>query len=454
MSVAFLERRYYSELLLNYKPLGTDRKIQQPIKILRVICQRPYFTGSGINLINLTKKTNEKSIEQFIVFGQPADQEFPLKDIIDLDHVNWVSFQGKDDSIRCDVNFLIPGMSDQMPYMSTKFSDFSHQMLESYLTAFAKKLKDVVDHFKPNLIHSHHLWLVSALCRVLFPEIPMLTSCHNTGLRQIVLAKHLKKFIVNPIKDIDAIAVQNEEQKKKIVKLFNFEKIEKLYLIGQGINTDIFFPLEQNLEKNCYSIIYVGKLSYSKGVPQLIQAFKEILEETRENLELKIVGSGKGPERDEIVKLASGFKEKIHFLGQINQEELAEHLRMSDIFILPSFYDSIPKVLLESLATGCRAIITDLPGIQESITRGCGENDIVQYIKRPRMKSIDKPLEEDIPDFIKNIKEKIRFQLSCIKDCKNETYYSKKVRDVFSWQALFERYLKLYNSFIDRNPIE
>ena len=449
-----MERRYYSELLLNYKPYTTERKIHPPIKILRIICQRPYFTGSGINLINLTKKTSEKEIDQFIVFGQPAGQEFPLKDIIDNDHVKWVTFQGTNDSIQCDVNFPVPGMSDQMPYRSTKFSDFSLEMLESYLMSFAEKLRDAVDQFKPNLIHSHHLWLVSALCRVLFPEIPMITSCHNTGLRQMVLAKHLKKFIVNPIKDIDAIAVQNEEQEKKIVKLFNFKKNQKLHIIGQGINTDIFYPLEQNLEKSCYSIVYVGKLSNSKGVPQLIQAFKEILEETSENLELKIVGSGKGSERDEIVKLAAGFKERIHFLGQINQEELAEHLRMSDIFILPSFYDSIPKVLLESLATGCRAIITDLPGIQESITRGCGENDIVQYIKRPRMKSIDKPLEEDIPDFIKNIKEKIRFQLSCIKDCKDVTIYSEKVRDAFSWQALFEKYLKLYNSFIERNPIE
>jgi len=452
--VAFLEQGYYSELLLNYKSRGTERKIQPPIKILRVLCQRPYFTGSGVNFINLTKKTSEIGIAQFIIFGQPADQEFPLKDIIDIDHSKWVSFQGKDESILCDVNFPVPGMSDQMPYMSTKFSDFSLEMLESYLAAFAEKLEVAVDQFNPNLIHSHHLWLVSALSRVLFPEIPMITSCHNTGLRQMVLAKHLKKFVVNPIKDIDAIAIQNDEQEKIILKHFEFEKTDKFHTIGQGVNTDVFYPLEQNLEKSYYSIVYVGKLSYSKGVPQLIQAFKEILKETRENLELKLVGSGSGPERDDIIKMAAGLKKKIHFLGQINQEELAEHLRTSDIFILPSFYDSIPKVLLESLATGCRAIITDLPGIRETITRGCGENDIVQYIKSPRMESIDKPLEGDIPDFIKNIKEKIKFQLSCIKDCKNVNYYSKKVRDEFSWQVLFEKYLKIYNSFTDVHQIE
>lgn len=449
--MAFLERGYYSELLLNYKPRGIERKIQPPIKILRVICQRPYFTGSGVNFINLTKKTLEKAIDQFIIFGQPADQEFPLKDIIDIDHSKWVSFQGKDDSIQCDVNFPVPGMSDQMPYKSTKFSDFSLEMLESYLVAFAEKLKIAVDQFNPNLIHSHHLWLVSALSRVLFPEIPMITSCHNTGLRQLVLAKHLKKFIINPIKDIDAIAIQNEEQKKNILKHFVIENTDKFHAIGQGINTDIFFPPVQFSHKNSYSLIYVGKLSHAKGVPQLIQAFKEILEETDDNLELKLVGSGSGSERDEIIKMAVDFKNKIHFLGQINQEELANQLRKSDIFILPSFYDSIPKVLLESLATGCRAIITDLPGIQDTINKGCGESDIIQYIKRPKMESVDKPLKEDLPDFISRIKKKIQFQISCIKECKEVDNYSVKVREIFSWQALFEKYLKLYNSFVDGN---
>jgi len=447
--VILLKQSYYSELLLNYKPINRKRRIQKPFKILRVICQRPYFTGSGINLINLTRKTSEKGIEQFIVFGQPNDQEFPLNDIINIDHTKWVKFQGKDNSIQSDVNFPIAGMSDQMPYKSSKFSDFSLEMLESYLAAFAEKLKAAMEQFNPNLIHSHHLWLVSALCRVLFPEIPMITSCHNTGLRQIVLAKHLKKFIINPIKDIDLIAVQNEEQKKNIVKNYEFKKIEKFRIIGQGINTDIFYPSEQISEKKSYSLIYVGKLSYSKGVPQLIRAFKEILEETGDNLELKLVGSGSGSEKDEIFKMAAGLKERIHFLGQINQGELANQLRMSDIFILPSFYDSIPKVLLESLATGCRAIITDLPGIQDTITKGCGENDIIQYIKRPRMESIDKPLEEDIPGFINNIKDKIKYQLSCVKDCENLKNFSEKIRYEFSWQALFDKYLKLYKSFLD-----
>ncbi|MFX1274468.1 MAG: glycosyltransferase family 4 protein [Promethearchaeota archaeon] len=412
-----------------------------------MICQRPYFTGSGINLINLTNNTAEKRIEQFLIFGQPVDNGYPLKVIIDEKYVNWVKFQSDDSSIKCDVNFPVAGMSDQMPYFSSKFSDFTLEMLESYLHAFAEKLKIAIEQFQPNIIHSHHLWLVSALCRALFPKIPMVTSCHNTGLRQIVLAEHLKKFVINPIKDIDIIAVQSEEQKQGIIKSYNFEKFDNFHIIGQGINTDLFHPLKQKPEKKSYSIIYVGKLNNSKGVPQLIQAYKEVLKEIDLDLRLYLAGSGIGDEKDEIVKMASSLEDKICFLGQVNQEDLAEYLRKSDIFILPSFYDSIPKVLLESLASGCRAIITDLPGIQETITRCCGENDVVQYIDRPKMESIDKPLKEELPNFINGIKQKLKLQLSYINNDVRIESFSEKVRKIFSQDVLFEKFLKIYNSF-------
>ncbi len=449
-----LELGYYSQLLLNYKPLSIKKRVQSPLKILRVICQRPYFTGSGINLINLITETRGKEIEQFIVFGQPADQEFPLKNIIDEAHVNWVRFRGNDESIQSDVDFPIAGMSDQMPYSSTKFSEFTCEMLESYLNAFAETLKKTVKQFKPNLIHSHHLWLVSSLCRVLFPEIPIVASCHNTALRQLVLADHLKRFIINPIKDIDVIAVQSEEQKLSIMKLFNFKEDTKLHVIGQGINTDLFYPSEQKPEKDWISLTYVGKLSNSKGVPQLIQAFREILEETNYHLKLYLVGSGMGPEKDKIIDMSVGLEDKIHFLGQMNQEDLANHLRTTDIFILPSFYDGIPKVLLESLASGCRAIMTNLPGIQEIITSGCGNNDVVQYIPRPKMELIDVPLKEDIPRFINEIKNTLKKQLSCIIECTSIGNFSEKIRSSFGYKTLFEKYIKIYSTFTNNDRIE
>jgi glycosyltransferase involved in cell wall biosynthesis len=450
----------YSKKLLNFNPIREKVKFQnvyEEPRILRVICQRPYYTGSGINLINLTKKTAEKEFDQFIIFGQPMGESNPLADIIDEKKVLSVKFLNKFHSEKPDIPFPVAGMSDQMPYESTKFSSFDEHMLEVYLEAFAQKIKKAVSRFKPNIIHSHHLWLVSSLCRVLYPKIPIIGTCHNTGLRQMLLAPQLRDFMINPIKGIDAIAVINESQQRRVEKIYHFEKFydqnNRFCYIGQGINTNIFHPsltfVKNDKPEKIYKLIYVGKLNFSKGVPQLIKAFKQISQDKTIKCELILVGSGKGKEKDYIYDLAKNEK-NIHFLGQIEQEELAKFFKKSDLFVLPSFYEGFPNVLLEALSCGCRAIITDLPGIKDTLEKTCGKSDVVKYLPLPEMKSIDQAKKEDLPNFIKNLKELIKEQIMICKHEKKDLEYAKKVKAEFSWETLFIKYLDKYCELLSK----
>ncbi len=453
----FLRLGKFSKKLMEYKLSNQKRIIKKEVdglRVLRVICQRPYFTGSGINLINLTRRSQEKGIDQFVIYGLPTGEDLPFRDILEPKRTLPVTFLNEMNDTTPEIPFPVAGMSDQMPYKSTKFSEFDEFMLEAYLSAFAYKINLAVDKFKPNIIHSHHLWLVSALCRVLHPQIPMVATCHNTALRQLSLASQLKDFILNPIKDINVIAVQNEDQKNRVISLYDLESREsKFFNTGQAINTNIFYPSDSKIdieEENEISIIYVGKLSNAKGVPQLITAFKEILLETDYNCHLNIVGSGDGIEKDNIINMTINNKDRIHLLGQLNQEDLSDYFRKSDLFILPSFYEGLPKVLFESLACGCRAIITDLPGIQKTMIDCCGETENVQYIPLPRMETIDKPMKDELPNFINSLKKYMKLQLSFIANRAITDNYSEKVRNAFGWKGLFETYLRIYNSLIPK----
>jgi len=451
----------YSKQLLNFNPKKKRKTIKHPYdepRILRILCQRPYFTGSGINLVNLTKKTEERGLDQCIIFGQPIGESNPLADIIDEKNVLSVKFLDKSYSKKADIPFPIAGMSDQMPYESTKFSNFNETMLETYLKAFAQKLKKAISYFKPNIIQSHHLWLITSLCRVLYPKIPIIATCHNTGLRQMILASQLSDFMINPIKGIDAIAVINESQQRKVEKTYHFEISDKerntFFYIGQGINTNIFYPstisVTNHKSEESYSLIYVGKLNFSKGVPQLIKAFKQICQDEEIKCELFLAGSGKGKEKDEIYKLVKNEK-NIHFLGQLEQEKLSNYFKKSDLFVLPSFYDGFPNVLLEALSCGCRAIITDLPGIKQTLEKTCGESEVVKYLPLPKMESIDQPKKDELPEFIKNLKELIKEQIMICKHEKKDLEYAKKVKTKFSWEALFNKYLDKYYELLSKN---
>jgi len=419
-----------------------------------VICQRPYFTGSGINLIDLTKQSKKSGFAQFVLFGQPAGEKNPLNEIIDLKYTISINFKSDLNSKIEDVPFPVAGMSDQMPYKSTKFSEFTEEMLEMYLEAFAEKIKLAVENFRPNIIHSHHLWLVTSLCRVLNPETPIIGTCHNTALRQMIFASQLKDFVINSIKDLDFITVLSESQKEKVKETYSFDDSnqfnEKIRVLGPCINTDIFYPPSQKpFGQGTNKIIYVGKLSYSKGVHELITAFKQLCKNPKFNIELLLVGSGHGEEKNSIIKMASEVKEKIHFLGQIDQTTLANRFRESDLFILPSYYEGFAKVVLESLSCGTRAIMTDLPGIKESIYKACGKSENLSFIPMPEMKSIDQPKEEAIPNYIKNLKNEVIRHLSLIRKDRYDTDYPNKIRKKFGWEGFFKKYLEIYKILLN-----
>lgn len=449
----------YSKQLLSFFPKGTmkfDKPESNEVRILRVICQRPYFTGSGINHVNLLQKCKELSIKQCSVFGHPAGEPNPLRKIIDLSNTFPVIFKNyKNPELESDIQFPVAGMSDEMPYESTKFSSFNEEMLENYLEQFAVKLKCAVREFEPNIIHSHHLWLVTSLCKVLFPNIPLVATCHNTALRQMELSPQLRGFVKKPIQAVNAIAVIDETQEKRVEEIYNFSKDsekEKIFFqIGQAINTNIFSPPKKSKKRNLMepiNLIYVGKLNYSKGVPQLIRAFREVAKEIEDPIRLNIVGSGQGLQKESIISLGEESGDNVSFLGQLDQEQLAEYFRESDLFILPSFYDGFPKVLLEALSSGCRAIITDLPGIKDALYKKGDPNEIVQFLSLPTMKTIDEPVPDELPEFVEDLKKLIKKQISLIKTQQYDLEFAHKIRRAFGWDELFQTYTMKYNELL------
>ena len=70
----------------------------------------------------------------------------------------------------------------------------------------------------------------------------------------------------------------------------------------------------------------------------------------------------------------------------------------SDIFVLPSFYEGLPLVLIEAMACGLKTVCTDLPGIRPWLDRAIPENGTV-FVAPPRMHNEDEPYPEDLPAF-------------------------------------------------------
>ena len=116
-------------------------------------------------------------------------------------------------------------------------------------------------------------------------------------------------------------------------------------------------------------MLFVGRLAGIKGVPVLLAALAD-LAARRPAARLALVGDG--PERAAIEAEAArlGVAERVEFLGYLGQAEVAAELARSDLFVLPSFAEGVPVVLMEAMASGLPVVATRVAGVGELVEDG------------------------------------------------------------------------------------
>lgn len=159
------------------------------MKILHLLSQRPDSTGSGFYVREIIRESHTSGHTNILIAGAPA-HDIPDLSSVPVDSVDFLCFESP------ELPFPIPGMSDVMPYRSTRFREMSDDQLQQYSDGFSMTIQSVVRKHQPDLIHTNHLWLMTSLVRQLFPDIPVVTSSHGTDLRQMVNCPHLRDRIV------------------------------------------------------------------------------------------------------------------------------------------------------------------------------------------------------------------------------------------------------------------
>ncbi len=396
-----------------------------------MLSQRPDSTGSGIYVQAMLREAAACGHQNFLVAGIQSDWAAEL-DCIEKDQCRFVKFH------HADVSYPIIGMSDVMPYSSGRFCDLSEKELREYETAFDRVLKKAVAAFEPDIIHSHHLWVVSSLARRLFPEIPMAATCHGSDLRQFRNCPHLRDLVLSGCRGLDAVMALSREQKEEIVRLYGFSP-EAVFTVGAGYN-DVLFSMGTKPAPAPVQLTYAGKLSRAKGVPWLLRALSEI---DSPAWQLHLVGGGSGEEKADCLALAGQLGGRVIIHGALSQPELAAIMKQSHIFVLPSFYEGLPLVVLEGLASGCRIVATALPGIIEIL--GDVKTDYVQWVQMPRLRRVDQPYEQDEQRFALDLKQALLAQMEAA--CRYPQIDLSAVEDkmaTFSWAKTFGRVQEVY----------
>lgn len=393
-------------------------------RVLHLLSQRPLLTGSGITLEALVREASTAGWEQSVSVGIPQSASHPVIGDLPPEKIHPLFFETP------ELPFHVPGMSDVMPYPSTRFSRMTPAEIRIYRRAWRQHISRLIGEFKPDLIHSHHLWIMSSILKDIAPSIPVLNHCHATGLRQMQLCRHLEPDLLRDLRRNEVFAVLHEAQRIEVIDKLGLPG-DRVSVIGAGYREDLFHCRGRSAPESP-QLLYIGKLSHSKGLPQLLQAFKTLRRHIA-GLRLEIIGSGEGPESEELrAELLS--TSGIRFHGRLQQEEIAPLMRRSSVCVLPSFYEGLPLVLVEAAACGCRLVATALPGIAAGLKPGLGR--ALELLPLPEMETIDRPRVQSLPAFVDNLVKKIKESLDRPPLASREL---QACLENFRWRSVFQR---------------
>ena len=162
----------------------------------------------------------------------------------------------------------------------------------------------------------------------------------------------MEKISAKKAKKILAVSINCKNELENYYKI-NPEKIE---VLNNFVNEEVFFPREESTAENKNKIINVlfsGSLDERKGLPKLIE-FSNYIEEYKGSYQINFT-------------IASNTKEAYHFfegrkntkiVSGLGVEQMPDFYRNGDVLIFPTNYEGFSMSTMEALATGLCVIGT------------------------------------------------------------------------------------------------
>ena len=255
------------------------------------------------------------------------------------------------------------------------------------------------------LRHRYQAVMVHDLIPLLFPD---------DHRKQI----HFYKYLLgSALRYAGAVITPSNHTMKMIKKQFHPE-VGKLFTIHNGIKLPEIKTLNHTKRKENF-ILYLGRLSPTKNVAGLINAYRKIADQVPHKL--VIAGSG---DIERIKKGDPGGPGTVEFMGYVSDKEVDRLLSTAALFVFPSFYEGFGFPPLEAMARGCPVVVSNVASLPEI----CGEAAL--YVNPRSVDSIADAMVKVISD------ESLRKSLI--------QYGYERVKE-FTWQRSADKHLKVFD---------
>ncbi|WP_432199430.1 glycosyltransferase family 4 protein [Anoxybacillus gonensis] len=214
------------------------------------------------------------------------------------------------------------------------------------------------------------------------PNSRFVTSLHNDMFSPMKMTPDVAKQV---IAEVDAITTVSEYMKRTVTKRYDVPN-DRIQVVYSGVDATRYMPpwtdegkqLRTNMRQRFFVekddvILFIGRLSKTKGVHVLIESMNHVLAEHR-NAKLVIVG-GKwfsDNRANDYVRflhqLAKPYNDRIQFTNYIPSEHIPHIFTMGDVFVCSSqWHEPLARVHYEAMAAGVPIITTNRGGNREVI---------------------------------------------------------------------------------------
>lgn len=156
--------------------------------------------------------------------------------------------------------------------------------------------------------------------------------------------------------------------KSQIMRILDYDKWSHQHIVRCGVDGETFQP-STTKKRLTPQILCVGRLCPAKGQHILLESCAAL---AKKGIDFKLTLVGDGPDMKSLKRLSSslGLTKQVTFTGVLGQQQVQEHYRNADIFVLPSFAEGVPVVLMEAMAMEIPVLSTRITGIPELIEHG------------------------------------------------------------------------------------
>jgi glycosyltransferase involved in cell wall biosynthesis len=277
--------------------------------------------------------------------------------------------------------------------------------------------------------------LVGLVAKLVKPSIRWIVRCGWVRTKNALIAEGKAGWLLNrallaewlAFKTSDAIIVTTQSDADYVVTNYNVRP-SKITVIPNSVDTELLYYKQKPPEfSEIIKVLLVGRLAEMKNFHLVFEAL-HMLPNT---FEIDVIGSGSY--QLTLEKCAKKFELNVRFLGNLPNDELVHQYHMHDLVLMTEAWGSgMPKVILESMATGTPFLASNTRSVRQIVTDG-----INGFICEPNIEAIRAGVERIIAS---DKVELNRIRQSARQDIENS----------YSMDACVESELKLFNNLLSK----